>query len=100
MDDLEDPGAVVEIACNRDDEIRCEKQSIPERQSVNDYCSAIIRNDIPQWREGVMNKAKGMSRRQFVSTAAGVAAISSLAPKSVFAARAESSGSAALRSPR
>ena len=30
-----------------------------------------------------MTKAKGMSRRQFVSTAAGVAAISSLAPKSV-----------------
>ena len=42
-----------------------------------------------------MSKAKGMSRRQFVSRAAGVAAISSLAPKSVFAAtRTESSGSA------
>ena len=42
-----------------------------------------------------MNKAKGISRRQFVSTAAGVAAISSLATKSVFAAtRAQSSGSA------
>src|SRR5690242_10349801 len=42
-----------------------------------------------------MSKAKGMSRRQFVSRAAGVAAISSLAPRSVFAAtRTESSGSA------
>src|SRR4051812_48899432 len=42
-----------------------------------------------------MTKAKGMSRRQFVSTAAGVAAISSLTSKSVFAAtRAQSSGSA------
>src|SRR5256714_2326885 len=42
-----------------------------------------------------MTKAKGMSRRQFVSTAAGVAAISSLTSKSVFAAtRGQSSGSA------
>jgi uncharacterized protein len=42
-----------------------------------------------------MTKTKGMSRRQFVGTAAGVAAISSLAPKSVFAAtRVESSGTA------
>ena len=46
-----------------------------------------------------MNKARGISRRQFVSTAAGVAAISSLAAKSVFAAKAESSGNAASALP-
>jgi uncharacterized protein len=63
--------------------------------SVNDYYGAIIRDAYSAMEKEFMSKAKGMSRRQFVSTAAGVAAISSLAPKSIFAAtRTESSGSA------